>query len=191
MLDWNLQSPDGTIWTPSLEYVDVYGNYSSLCGWNLQSPDGKVWTPAITSEGVLTWSHSTLPELKPVSAVPVIQDVDSTDVWIPSMSNDGVLTLTSQAGAGETTTAGISDDLGQVWSLFISADNGLIWTVLSKLRPLALRWTPGVGTASEVPVLLEVGDDMMWIPSIDNYGTLTFMMVMQDNQISAELRLFL
>ena len=179
-LDWNLQSPDGTIWTPSLGYADPYGNITPYCGWNLKSPNGTGWTPSIDKDGVLTFIDTPLPALLPDTEVPVVQDLNSSDVHVLSIANDGTLSFTSQAGAGETTTAGVSDNLGQVWTLWVNADDELVTLILPTFRPLELLFTPGVGTVTSTPYLLEVGQEKMWMPEIDNFGVLTFRDMGQD-----------
>ena len=57
------------------------------------------------------------------------------------------------------------------WNL--QSPDGTIWTPTITVGGHSLVFTPGTGTVTETPVMIQTGGVMAWMPSIANDGTLT------------------
>ena len=98
-----------------------------LTDWNLQSPDGNIWTPTLTTGSneapVFTWVSSSGTKS---TETPVVLEETVNRFYAMSIDNDGVVTYTGVAlatgGAPSTAQRGAAmlDDNDKVWYFYVN-----------------------------------------------------------------------
>ena len=156
--------------------------------WNLQSPDGTIWTPTLTTGSldapVFTWVSGSGTKS---TITPVVVQTDPWQMWNMSIDNLGVVTLTSATHSGEVFGAAMRDDNDKVWYFYMNrfqaptiADD-TPYTRIPYLRKAAFELTfIPTSTAKASPVnqfvLGRVGTDVArripawwrwWVPEVD------------------------
>jgi len=156
--------------------------------WNLQSPDGTIWTPTLTTgtneTPTFTWVSSVGTKS---TDTPVVVQTDTFQYWSMSIDNVGVVTYTSATADGESYGAALHDDNGKVWYFFVdrntqfSLADDTPFTSIPYMRKIGLEltYTPtslAKASSGNEFILGRVGTDVgtripgwwrWWVPEVD------------------------